>query len=140
MLVQNRTANPYRQYLNNQVFTSSPAELIVMLFDGALRFVRKAGSALERQEYDEAHFYLDRTQQIITELSASLDFNRGELPKNLFSLYEYMHHQLLKTDIGRNSDSLNEVEGMLLSLRKSWAEAGRLSGKPGIINNREDGL
>ena len=126
MSVQNRTANPYRQYLNNQVFTSSPVGLIVMLFDGALRFVRKAAEALERQEYDKAHVYLDRTQQIITELSASLDFGRGELPKNLFSLYEYIHHQLLKTDIGRNSDLLNEVEEILLSLRETWAEASRI--------------
>lgn len=139
MQVQNRVGDPYRQYRDNQILMSGPAELLLMLFDGALRFTRRAREALERREYDEAHHCVDRAQQIITELSASLDFNRGELPRNLFSLYEYINYLLLTADIGRNDEPLAEAETMLLSLRESWAEAGRLAGAAGRAENRGEG-
>ncbi len=137
MLVQKKLADPYRQYRENQVFMSSPIELVVMLFDGALRFVRRASAAFERQQYDEARLYLDRTQQIIIELSAALDFSRGELSRNLYSLYQYLHFQLLKIDIGRDGEQLGEIERILLSLKESWAAAGRLSGSIATENSRK---
>lgn len=139
MPAPNRAADPYRQYRDNQILTSSPVELVVMLFDGALRFVRRTAAALEQKDHDEAHLYLGRTQQIITELSASLDFTRGELSRNLFSLYEYINFQLLKADLRRDTAPLKEVEEMLLSLRESWVEAGRLSARSAKIENRKDG-
>lgn len=139
MLVPSKTADPYRQYRGNQVFTSSPTELVVMLFDGALRFVRQATAALKEQDYAGAHLYLGRAQQIVAELMASLDFKQGELSRNLFKLYEYIHFRLTEADIGRSGEPLDEVETMLLSLRESWAEVSRLSGRAGKERNQEAG-
>ena len=139
MLVPSKTADTYRQYRGNQVFTSSPTELVVMLFDGALRFVRQAAAALKEQDYAGAHLYLGRAQQIVAELMASLDFKQGELSRNLFKLYEYIHFRLTEADIGRSGEPLDEVETMLLSLRESWAEVSRLSGRAGKERNQEAG-
>lgn len=127
MLARKSPADPCSQYRNNQVFTSSPLELVVMLYDGALRFVRRAAAAMEGQKYEEAHFNVDRAQQIVTELAASLDFDQRELSKSLYSLYEYIHLRLMEADLGKKGEPLSEVERMLISLRESWAGAGRQS-------------
>lgn len=131
MLAQKCSADPYSQYRNNQVFTTGPLELVVMLYDGALRFVRRAVAAIEGQRHDETHFNIGRAQQIVTELTVSLDFAQGELSKNLYSLYEYIHLRLTEADLRRSSETLGEVEKMLLSLRESWAGASRLSRNKG---------
>jgi len=70
---------------------------------------------------------------------ASLDFKQGELSRNLFKLYEYIHFRLTEADIGRSGEPLDEVETMLLSLRESWAEVSRLSGRAGKERNQEAG-
>lgn len=140
MLAQVGTADPYRQYRDNQVLTASPAELLLMLYDGALRFVRRAAAALEQQEYAEAHLYLGRAQQIVAELMASLDFEQGTLSENLFNLYEYIHFRLTEANLGRSGAPLGEVERMLLSLRESWAEADRLTERSGKKRNKEAGF
>ncbi|MFY9505227.1 MAG: flagellar export chaperone FliS [Dethiobacteria bacterium] len=139
MLVPSKTADPYRHYRGNQVFTSSPTELVVMLFDGALRFVRQAAAALKEQDYAGAHLYPGRAPQSVAELMASLDFKQGELSRNLFKLYEYIHFRLTEADIGRSGEPLGEVETMLLSLRESWTEVSRLSGRSGKERNQEAG-
>ncbi len=131
MLAQKCLSDPCSQYRNNQVFTSSPLELVVMLYDGALRFVRRAAAAMEGQKYDEVHFNVDRAQQIVTELTASLDLDQGELSKNLYSLYEYIHLRLTEADLGRKGEPLSEAEKILLSLRESWAGASRIARRKG---------
>lgn len=126
MLVKKGGGNPYRQYRNNQIYTSTPAELVVALFDGALRFVRQAAAALESGELDEAHRFLDRAQEILTELTVALDFKQEEIAQNLFSLYEYINSLLMKANVGRDAVPLEEAAKILLSLREAWAGASRV--------------
>lgn len=126
MLVKKGGGNPYRQYRNNQIYTSTPAELVMALFDGALRFVRQAAAALECGELDEAHRFLDRAQEILTELTVALDFKQEEIAQNLFSLYEYINSLLVKANVGRDAGPLEGAAKILLSLREAWAGASRI--------------
>ena len=85
---------PLQQYRQNQIATASPHQLLLMLFDGALRFVHQAAEALEKKDYNTANLVLCRAQKIIGELMASLDFNQGKIAVDLFKIYEYLYHRL----------------------------------------------
>lgn len=128
MYLKPGASNPYQQYRQNQVVTASPYQLLLMLFDGALRFVRQAGEALERRDNSGANNYLGRAQKIVAELMSSLDFRQGRLPEDLYKIYEYMYRRLVEANVRKSREPLEEVEGMLLELRESWAEAGRRGG------------
>ncbi len=125
MLLGTGPSNPYLQYRQNQIATASPHQLLLMLFDGALRFVRQAGEALDRRDYCAANNYLGRAQQILAELMGALDFKQGKLPENLFKIYEYMQHRLVEANIQKDREPLEEVKEMLVELRESWARAAR---------------
>lgn len=126
MLVKKSGSNPYRQYRDNQIYTSTPLELVITLFDGALCFVRRAATALKCEDFDEAHRFLSRTQEILTELTVALDFQQKGIAQNLFSLYEYINSLLVKANVSRDGGLLEEAAKMLLSLREAWAGASRV--------------
>ncbi len=139
MVLKTGPYNPYQQYRHNQVTTAGPHQLLLMLFDGALRFVRQAGEALDRRDYSAANSCLGRAQQIIAELMGSLDFKQGKLPDNLFKIYEYLHFRLTEANINKSREPLQEVQRMLSELRESWAQAGRLAGHARKKKNQEAG-
>ncbi|HOP68860.1 MAG TPA: flagellar export chaperone FliS [Bacillota bacterium] len=119
------TENPYQRYRANAVETADPGRLILLLYDGALRFINQAEQALERQDLEQAHYKLLRAQDIIAELMGSLDLEQGELAVNLFRLYDYMHYRLIQANIKKSAAPLQEVSAMLKSLRESWQEVCR---------------
>ncbi|HOB86149.1 MAG TPA: flagellar export chaperone FliS [Bacillota bacterium] len=119
------TENPYQRYRANAVETADPGRLILLLYDGALRFINQAEQALEGQDYEQAHYKLLRAQDIIAELMGSLDLEQGELAVNLFRLYDYMHYRLIQANIKKSAAPLQEVSAMLKSLRESWQEVCR---------------
>ncbi|MFY9446633.1 MAG: flagellar export chaperone FliS [Dethiobacteria bacterium] len=119
------TENPYQRYRANAVETADPGRLILLLYDGALRFINQAEQALERQDLEQAHYKLLRAQDIIAELMGSLDLEQGELAGNLFRLYDYMHYRLIQANIKKSAAPLQEVSAMLKSLRESWQEVCR---------------
>lgn len=117
--------NPLQTYKETQIKTATQGKLILMLYDGA---IRNLNSALEnmRQEhraYDVTNNFLIKTQDIITELMVSLDFEQGgEIARNLFNLYVFMNRQLLEGNIGKKEQPLLEVRKLLTELRGVWAE------------------
>jgi flagellar protein FliS len=125
-------SDPLRSYKETQIKTATPARLVVMLYDGALKYLGLALEALadRHQRYDRASECLIRAQDIITELMVSLDFDQGrEIARNLFNLYMWMNHQLLEGNITKNSAPLEQVKKLLTELRGVWAG---VADKPGL--------
>ncbi|MFN3691173.1 MAG: flagellar export chaperone FliS, partial [Fimbriimonadales bacterium] len=91
--------NGYERYLETAVETASPARLIVMLYDGAIRFINEALAAMRQRDYETKNAQLQRAQKILAELISSLDFDKGgEIAENLFRLYTYMYNQLVEAN------------------------------------------
>lgn len=116
------TSNAYQIYQNNQVNTSTKEKLIVSLFDGGLKFIRLSMLALNEKNIERTHHYLVRTQDILSELMSSLNFDAGEIAKNLYSIYEYMHHELVVANTEKDLDKIKNVESLMQELRNTWAE------------------
>lgn len=124
-------SNPYYEYRKNQVETSDPRKLVLMLYDGALKFLQKSRACLQEKDWEKVNSYLGRAQDIISELMGSLDLEAGEVAENLFRLYEFMHHRLVKANVEKSLAYIEEVERLLSSLRQTWKEALKSQELPG---------
>ena len=123
--------NPYQQYQTTQVQTANTGELIVLLYDGAVRFLTRARLALDEGRLDSASSDLVRGQEIILELIAGLDYERGgELAANLGGLYRFMYDTLLQANLKKDTDKINAVIRLLDSIRDAWRTV--VKGAPGV--------
>ena len=113
--------NGHERYLETAVETASPARLIVMLYDGAIRFINEAAYAMQQRDYETQNTKLQRAQKILAELISSLDFDKGgEIAENLYRLYTYMYNQLVEANINDSRDRLEHVVHLLSELREAW--------------------
>ncbi|GFN24157.1 flagellar export chaperone FliS [Thermanaeromonas sp. C210] len=115
--------NPYQAYRTNQVFTLSREKLVLMMYDGGLRFCRQGLTALKDRDYGRANENLIRAQEILAELMAGLNFEAGEVARQLYRLYEFMHWYLVQANINKKADMVEEVIELLQGLRDAWEEA-----------------
>lgn len=113
------------QYRTNSVNTS-PLNLVVMCYDGMLRFLKNAREAIEKGEIQERVKYINKTLAIIDELQNSLDFVRGgEVARNLDRIYDYFNNELMKVGMKNDLKALAHVEKLVRELRESWSEIAR---------------
>ena len=116
--------NPLQAYKETSIKTASGGKLVVMLYDAAIRQLSIAADLLSHKvkSLDKVNNAVLRTQDIITELMASLDFDRGgDIAKNLFSLYMFFNQQLINANIEKDPEPIRRVVHMLNDLRESWA-------------------
>ena len=92
-------ANPYQQYKNMQIQTASQERLLIMLYEGAIKFINQGKLAFQDGKYDIGNECIKRAQDIVSELMSSLNFESGEVANNLFVLYEYIYHRLVQANI-----------------------------------------
>lgn len=121
-------ANPYQQYQESQLETASQGKLLLMLYDGAIRFLTQAQQAMEEKKWQDAHQFILRAEDIITELMATLKMDAGEVAQNLYRLYEYFNWRLIQANIKRSPEMLVEVQNRLRELREAWVEAIKATG------------
>lgn len=115
--------NPINMYRETSIKTAGQGKLIVLLYDKAITSIDKAVKLLdgEDKQLDLVNNSIIRAQEIITELSASLDFDRGkDIASNLFSLYIYFNQQLMTANIEKDSSHIKPVLTMLQDLRSAW--------------------
>lgn len=118
------SVNAYREYQANQINTVDQKELIVMLYDGAVRFLEDAHRNLESYKtYDRANENILRTQDILTELMLTLNMDKGgEIAQNLFNLYAFMKKELLEANIEKDTGRVENVIKWLNDLKTSWEQ------------------
>lgn len=119
-----RHAEAYRK---QAVLTASPGQLVLMLYDGILRFLMQAQDAHSEEEsarrIERIHTSLEKACNIILELQSNLDLDRGgDYAENLDRLYDYYHRRLVEANLRKDMEPVVEVEGLVRQLRDAWAE------------------
>ncbi len=118
--------NPYAQYRQNNVETATPTRMVIMLYDGAIRFLSQALPAMRIQKYDQQSLYIGKAQAIIAHLRDTLDFPAGgSVARHLESLYIRLFDTLTDANIHDKPERVEEVIEALRELREAWAEVDR---------------
>jgi flagellar protein FliS len=118
----NNTSNAYAVYQQNNVLMAPKEKLLLMLYDGAIKFLRFARVAIDEKDIQKSNNYILKTQDIITELMVTLNMDI-EISKSLYSLYDYMKYRLVEANIHKDKEQIDEVIGMLTELRETWEKA-----------------
>ena len=111
-----------RQYTNHSAQTATPGQLVVMLYDGFLRFAAQGQAALASGEIEEAGKKLTRAQDIVTELRVTLDMTQGIIAQNLASLYTYVSERLTAARLNRDPDEIDHAVRCMSDLRIAWVQ------------------
>lgn len=118
-------SNPINAYRQTRVKTASQGKLIVMLYDEAIRQIELAKQLLNSDEiaYDRVNTAIGKAQDIITELTVSLDLeNGGDIAQNLFRLYRFFNNQLVEANFKKDAQPLEQVLSFLGDLREAWKQ------------------
>ena len=119
-----------RSYQTNDIATSSQAQLILMLYDGALQAVNKAMQCMDQKEVAGQSNHILKAQDIINELSLALDMKQGgDLSKTLEQLYQFVLNQLLQANITSEKIYLESIVKILSPLRDAWHRIAKTSGE-----------
>ena len=121
--------NAYEQYQNNKILTASPAELTLMLYEGAIKFCNIAITAVEQKDIAKAHTNITKVERIVDYLRQTLDM-RYSVAQDFENIYVYLSRRLVEANIKKDKDILEEVNVHLRSIRDNWKEVMRVnSGK-----------
>lgn len=111
-------------YQGTKINTASPAELTLMLYDGAIKFSNIALLGLENMDYEKASTYIIKVQNIITEFRSTLDFKYATA-KDFDVIYEYIYGLLVQANIKKDKALLEEALGQIRNMRDLWKEVMR---------------
>ncbi|MBV6494348.1 MAG: Flagellar secretion chaperone FliS [Turneriella sp.] len=113
-----------KEYQANSVGTADQKQLIIMLYEGAERFIKEAENQMASfKTYDKANAAILRAQDIFTELMVSLNLDEGgEIAQNLFNLYAYAKTQLLEANVEKKAEKLAPVKKILKDLLEAWKQ------------------
>lgn len=113
--------NAYAQYNNSKVLTATPAELTLMLYDGAIKFCSIAITAVENKDVEKAHTNISKAEKIIDYFRQTLDMSYP-VSQDFDRVYEYLGRRLVEANIKKDKEILEEVNTHLHSLRDTWRE------------------
>ena len=115
--------NAYGKYLKQGVEGASQGQLIVMMYDAAVRFMKQAIKAIETKDIEGAHNNIIRTENIIYELMSTLNTDKGgEIADNLLKLYDYMIWELVDANTAKSIEKIENVLKVITPLRSAWKE------------------
>ena len=116
-------SDPRAAYMDASVATASPARLLVMLYERLVLDVRKGMTAQQQGDHAEAHTQLLHAQDIVLELRATLDVDAWEGGPGLASIYDFLHLQLVRANIGRDAATTEGCLRLVEDLCATWREA-----------------
>ncbi|MEM4407948.1 MAG: flagellar export chaperone FliS [Candidatus Caldarchaeum sp.] len=112
-----------KEYQKTAVATASPLQLVLMLYDSAIRHCERGMTAIQERDIPAQHEHLTKAQRILSELTASLDLEAGgEIAKNLFSIYAFCINSLVEANLRDDADKVRPCIHILQNLRASWNE------------------
>ena len=118
--------NAYAQYSNNKVLTASPAELVLMLYDGAIKFCNIAVVAIDTKDIPKAHTNIIKAQKIIDHLRITLDMSYP-VAQDFDNIYAYVAKRLVEANVSKDKEILEEVCTHLRSVRDTWKGVMRIN-------------
>ena len=124
-------ATQRNKYVEYAVQTASGAQLLLMLFDGAIGFGRQAIVAIEQKNYEVAHHNIQRVHAIVSEFMITLDRTAPVSPP-LLALYDYLLSRLITANVKKDQAIVAEVIGFLTEMRVMWADVARQLPKPPV--------
>ncbi|MCM3079657.1 flagellar export chaperone FliS [Brevibacillus invocatus] len=119
--------NPYQTYQNQSIQTATADRLLIMLFEGALRFLKESMEAIDKRDYTTANNKNIRVQNIVNELIITLNHEvGGDISKNLLAIYQYVLERLIEANIKKDRAILEEVYVHLKELHEAFKEAAQI--------------
>jgi flagellar secretion chaperone FliS len=113
--------NPYQSYQQNAINTASPGELTLMLYNGCLKFIHIAKTAITEKNIEMKNTNIQKAQKIIQELMVTLN-PELEVSKSMMPLYDYVYRRLIEANIKSDVAILEEVEGFVTDFRDTWKQ------------------
>lgn len=129
-MLQNRG---YSAYANNKINTATPADLVLMLYEGAIKFCNIAIAAIENKEIEKAHINIIKAQRIIEEFQSTLD-HKYATAKDFDEVYAYLMHRLRDANMKKDKEILEEVLKHLRTMRDTWKEVMRLTKNGTVVS------
>jgi|SRR5271155_5816164 flagellar secretion chaperone FliS len=120
--MSNATASHATAYRRGEVLGATPGQLVVSLYDGARRFLRQTVAAMGEGQVERAHTSLRYAERIIAHLDGTLDFDQGDLPQRLHTIYAFMLVHLGAARVEQNVAKVEQVDYMLGELREAWSQ------------------
>ena len=124
----------YDQYKENSIYTSSPEELTLMLYNGLVKFVMQARHAIDNKDIEKAHNSIIRAEDIVVYLQSTLDM-KYVITQSLMLLYDYIYRQLVNANIKKSGEILDEVLEFAKELRDNWSQAMKLAKRSGKMQD-----
>lgn len=125
-------SNAYAQYNNSKVLTAAPAELTLMLYDGAIKFCNIAIDAVEQKNISKAHTNIIKVENIISYLRNTLDMKYA-VAKEYERMYDYIQKRLVEANLKKDAGMLKEINGHLHEIRTTWKEVMRINREKGNL-------
>ncbi len=122
--------NRYEQYSNNKIMTASPAELTLMLYEGAVKFCNIAIMGIEQKDVEKAHKNIVKAEKIVEYLRDTLDM-KYPVARDFENIYVYLNRRLVEANMKKDKEILEEVCEHLRSVRDTWKEVMRLNREKG---------
>ncbi len=118
--------NPYAQLKADSIYTATPEELTLMLYDGAVKFGNQALIALEQKDFAKTNTLIQKMQDIVREFQFTLKKDY-EISQQLNLVYDYIYRALSAANMKKDKDKLEEALGLLRELRDAWKEAMKIA-------------
>jgi len=122
--------NAANSYMNNKVMTATPAELTLMLYDGAVKFCNIALMALEKNDYAKVNDNIIKVENIITEFRSTLDF-KYPVANDFEVVYDYIYRRLVDANMKKDPEILSEALKYIKEMRETWQEVMKINKNQG---------
>ena len=119
-------ANPFADYNRNKILNATPAELTLMLYEGAIKFCNIAAMAIEKKDIQKAHDNLIKAQKIVDEFRATLDM-KYPVAQDFDRVYVYLQRRLLEANMTKDQTIVEECATHLRAMRDTWKEVMRIN-------------
>lgn len=123
-------SNPYQNYIKQEVEGATKGKLVLLLYDGAIKFMKTACKAIEEDNVQIAHNNIMKAENIIYELMSTLNMDAGDIAGNLMKLYDFMVWQLIEANKDKSIEKIESVISLMSTVREAWRE----------VVNKEEGM
>ena len=125
--------NPYARYQQTAVKTADRGDLLILTYEALLRWLARAEEAIDAGNVVDAHQALIAAQDLVVNLSSSVDLDQGPVGTNLVLLYDYIARELMKANVEKNKAIIASIRELLTPLLDAWRTAVPAARKEGHL-------